>query len=196
MPSQEAIDLSWAMKGGVWWEDIRMAATANQLYSPAGRITFDYTNGGLSFLVNARWNNEWALFTSQMPHSYAEGTTIYVHMHWDQALNAMPNWCAEIRFTNIGGVFGAWTGPLALNANTVAFAANVHQVTGTITVNGAGLGLTLSHMIEIKLYRDSANASGLFAGADPYAAAALVKEMDCHYQVNSPGSWSEFLKWG
>lgn len=173
---------------------MRMAAAADKLYSPAGRITFDYVNGGLGFAVNCIYPTDFALFTTQMAHDYLEGSDIEIHIHWDQALNSLPNWVVEYRFVSIGGVFGAWTGPGALNNNIAAFIANVHQVTDGVTQSGAGL--TLSHNIEVKLYRDTTNVSGLFAGADPYGATALVKETDCHYMKNSLGSWQEYAKEG
>ena len=189
-----AIDLSYALKRHPVWDDMRMAAAADKLFSPAGRITFDYANHGLSFAVNTIYPNDYVIFMTQMSHMYDEGSDIELHVHWDQALNALPNWIVEYRFVNIGVVFPALSAPAVLNNNVAAFIANVHQVTDGVTQSG--VGLTISHDIEVRLYRDTTNVTGLFAGADPYGAAVLVKEFDCHYQRNALGSWAEFLKWG
>ena len=71
---------------------------------------------------------------------------------------------------------------------------------GTTSDSDAVLGNTpaigISGFFEVKVYRDSANASALFAGADPYTVAAQLKEADVHYQKDSLGSWSELNKWG
>lgn len=174
------------------WDDMVMPATASRLVG--ARIQFDSINHGFNFNNNARWNNEYVIWMTQMSHSYREGTDLEIHIHWDQAVNFLPNFCVEYRFVNIGAAFPALAGPVALTNNRAAFVANVHQVTDGVTV--AGAALTLSHMIEVRLYRDTANASGLFAGADPYAPDVTVKELDIHYRRDSFGSWQEYLKWG
>lgn len=179
-----------------YWEDMRMAAAADKLFSPAGRITFDYANGGLAYAAAATYAGDFAIFTTQMSHKFAEGSPLVeIHVHWDQNQNQTPNIVVERRFTNIGSAFTLpFGGPTALNNNIAAWVAGgIHQVTNGAAIVSSSLGI--SHMVEIKLYRDSANASGLFAGADPYVGAWLVKEVDIHYQADSPGSWTEYSKW-
>ncbi len=52
----------------------------------------------------------------------------------------------------------------------------------------------VSAIIDFKIYRDTTNASGLFAGADQQAGDAKLKEFDIHYQIDSSGSNQEFTK--
>ena len=179
-----------------YWDDIRMYATASRLVSPAGRINYDFTNVGLGFQTNCIYPTDYAVFSSQMSHRYEEGRELDTHIHWDQQLNALPNWCITYRFTTPGAPFGAWTGPILLATNQFAWVAGgLHQITDA-AARQAGTGLRLSFIIEVKLFRDTTNVSGLFAGADPYAATALVKEADLHFPINSMGSWAEYAKWG
>jgi hypothetical protein len=49
-------------------------------------------------------------------------------------------------------------------------------------------------MLDIKLWRDTTNASGEFTGADPVAAAVLLKELDIHFELDSFGSNEEYVK--
>jgi hypothetical protein len=55
-------------------------------------------------------------------------------------------------------------------------------------------GTTLSDIIQFRIYRDTANASGLFSGADAYSGYASILFFDVHYQIDSLGSTDEFTK--
>jgi hypothetical protein len=44
------------------------------------------------------------------------------------------------------------------------------------------------------LFRDTGNASGLFAGADPVAADVTIKYNDSHAKYNMLGSRDEIVK--
>ena len=59
---------------------------------------------------------------------------------------------------------------------------------------GYFISTTQHRYLDVKLYRDSSNVSTLFAGADPYTTAVLLKHLDIHYVVNTQGSRSEYTK--
>ena len=54
--------------------------------------------------------------------------------------------------------------------------------------------IKLSASIDLVLFRDSANASGLFAGVDPVAADTTIKYNDGHVRHNTGGSRQEIVK--
>jgi hypothetical protein len=55
-------------------------------------------------------------------------------------------------------------------------------------------GKKISCFFDSKIYRDTANASTLFAGADAYTGNWLLKEYDLHYKKDSLGSAEEYIK--
>jgi hypothetical protein len=174
------------------WEDLRFPATGNRLDSAATRYSFDFTELGVSFDNNSRYTNEQLSFIAQMPHSWKEGTTLDVHLHWIQNQAAIPNWLLAYRVYNNGEDPGAYA-ELPWDAHAITYTSGtICQVTDfpAITMTGK----TISCIMDFKLWRDTTNASGEFAGNDPVATAALLKEMDIHYEVDSLGSNTEYVK--
>ena len=53
--------------------------------------------------------------------------------------------------------------------------------------------IAISGSIDIVLFRDTTNVSGLFAGADPVGTGVTVKYNDSHVQFNKVGSRQEFV---
>jgi hypothetical protein len=52
----------------------------------------------------------------------------------------------------------------------------------------------LSDILQVRVIRDTDNASGLFAGNDPYTATVGAINFDVHYQVDTNGSRQEYAK--
>ena len=179
------------------WEDLRAPAAAHRLFSPAGRITFDFANHGLSFAANATYAADYTLQIFQLSHTYRIGSSVEPHIHWEQNQNQTPNWIAEVKWYNIGAAIPVGlAGPYTLATNRVAWpGGSIHQVTEGLTLINGTAGI--SSIIELRLYRDTANATGLFGGADPYGGAALVKEVDIHFPMDASGSMGAHdAKWG
>lgn len=130
-------------------------------------------------------------FTAQMPHGWKEGTEIYPHVHWTAATIVGTNkvvWGLEYTWTNIGDTFGNTTiitgsDPIAVNAAVDAFE---HVVTSLGTI--IGTNKTLSSMLVCRIFRKSTDA------ADNFAADAGLLEIDFHYEVDSDGSRTEYVK--
>ena len=173
------------------WDDLRVAMT-RAIPGPALAPTFAQfvDDGGGSTGVYAYMfpdNAERQLFFSmQMPHSYKEGTDLLAHVHWSpQTVSLLQvDWLLEYTIANIDGTFG--------NTVTIKMSdlgdgtVNKHQVTASVSINGAGL--TVSHMLICRIYRDGG------VGTDAFVGDAALLEFDVHFEVNTMGSRQELVK--
>ena len=115
-----------------------------------------------------------------------------MHMHWIQNQAAVPNWLMAYRVYNNGEGPGSFT-LLPWDHSIVTYTSGtICQITDFAEISMTGK--TLSCIIDIKLWRDTTNASTEFAGADPVATDVLLKELDIHYEIDSLGSDEEYTK--
>jgi hypothetical protein len=125
-------------------------------------------------------------FETQLPHRWAEGTTLHAHIHWGPATTALGNvvWALEYSFAPIGGNF-----PLTqfLSA-TQAAAGTVRPHQYVDLGNCPQAGNTISTMASGRVYRDATNP------ADTYPDKAILHEFDFHFEIDMPGSRSETTK--
>jgi hypothetical protein len=126
--------------------------------------------------------------TFQMQHDKYLGSAVVPHLHWVQAEDHIPNWLIAYRWYNNGAdPTGAFT-LIKYVSHVYAYSGDtIMQLTNWAPLT-APTGETLSSILDVILYRDSANASSKFAGADPYTAAVAAKEFDIHYRKDSLGS--------
>jgi len=175
------------------WEDLRFPAIGRNIDVSAGRIDYDFAELGVGFANNTRYTEEMVGHIIQLPHAWAEGSEINPHIHWIQAQAAVPNWMIEYRVYNNGDTPPvSWTQAIT---NTPAFtytSGSIAQISGFSSISMTGL--TVSCMVDIKLYRDTGNVSTLFSGADPVNTTVLLKEFDIHYQSDARGSVVEYTK--
>lgn len=183
-------DILWAMKRGIWWDDLRFPA--NIAGKGAQAPTWDTTNLGYIFSHNPPSNQElqWiALF----PHGWTEGSTVEPHIHWALTVNGGAGedvkWDMLYRvYESVGGsVAGAWN-TLEQTIDVSAINADIATVTGFTPVSMSGS--TLAAVMEVRLQRDTADA------ADDHAQDVLLKEFDIHAQFDQLGSIGTFAKWG
>lgn len=157
------------------------------------RVTLNEINNSIDFTSQATMS-DYAYINFQLPHKWEIGSTLYPHVHWEQASGNTPNWLFQYRWQKQGQAKETnWTN---YKSNTNAFA----YTSGTlnqISHNGGivpPVGASLSDIIEIRIIRDTVNASGLFTGATPYTGTASVTSMDIHYRIDSLGSNTEYTK--
>jgi hypothetical protein len=180
------------MRRGRWWEDLRMAAVAVGV----GAVTpsWDGTNLGWIF-PDVVGNNPQMQFITQMPHNYALGEDVEIHIHWalvdtDGAANEDVKWDVQYRVTQTGGIIGAFP---AMTENTIDVSSYLqHELLyhDLADIDMSGVTET-SAIVEIILERDTAGVT-----ADDYKHDVLLKELDIHYPIDSLGSWAELSKWG
>jgi hypothetical protein len=131
----------------------------------------------------------------QVNHFWKPGSVVFPHIHFEQANNNMPNFLIRYRWQINGGTkTTAWTD---YKCNTPVFT----YVSGTlnqIAKGAAGItppvGYSISDNIEIRAFRDNANTSTLFTGADPYTGTVGLTSIDIHVEIDTVGSRGEYTK--
>lgn len=131
----------------------------------------------------------------QLNHDKDLTATIdHPHIHWWQTTANTPNWLLQWRWqTNGAAKTVAWSSA-AYQTNIYAWAAGtINQITDWPEI-AVPVGVQMSDIIQFRILRDNANASGLFVGADPVGATQYITSFDIHFLQNSIGSDSEYVK--
>ncbi len=178
---------------GRWLEDETISAISTEKLNPGARITLDLVELTQDYEDDARFNNEFLGFVYQMKHAWAVSSLVDFHIHWFQNANNTPNWMIEHRTILQGAAASGWTAVANIGNHYPYTAGTILQKTEFASIAPAA---GLSSFLDVKLYRDSTNVSGLFGGADPYAGAAALKQADIHFLKDSIGSLKEEGKWG
>jgi len=182
------------------WEDLRFPFAGRNIDTSSGRIDYNYYNGGIDFQNNARFAaSEAVSMQAQFEHSWIAGSEIRPHLHWLQVGSDEPNWLLAYKIIRNGQANAKETDysnhTLAVkssNAYTYTSGTLV-QITKFPSITPSTMGI--SDMIHFVLFRDTANASTLFADVDPSSITELAFEFDVHYQSNTPnGSRQEYVK--
>jgi hypothetical protein len=185
-------DIVHAMKNGRWYDDLRFPAASARVGATAP--TWDTTNIGYIFDDNPGGANEQLQFVAQLPHQWRIGGYVDIHIHWilledDGAATEDVKWDALYRWYEIGATSNAGFTELS---NTVDVSSQLQWI-HTFTEIGeptAPASPGVSSILEIKLERDTQDA------ADDHPHNVLLKELDLHYEIDSPGSLGEAAKWG
>lgn len=166
-----------------------MAYRWNDLLAPAilgkptagGKPDYDYTNGGYLFPKNDP--SEALQFQFQMPHDWAIGTTIYPHVHVQQARNEQATFRFTYNWAAIGAAAAAPSGTYDCDTYAAAYTSGtIHQlVHGAAGISGSGIS-GVSSVLKMVLARTD----------NVYDATMLVTSVDIHYQIASIGSRSQF----
>lgn len=173
------------------WRD---ALTDSLLLKQAGTgVSTNATESTVDFITGANLS-DWVYCNIQLNHDRDHTSPIYPHIHWLQAQNNVPNFLLEYRWQVLGGAkTTAWT---QIKCNTAAFtytSGTLHQICYAGAVNPP-VGTTISDIVQWRIYRDNANTSTKFAGADPYTTTVGILAFDLHLQINSLGSTDEYAK--
>ncbi len=157
-------------------------------------VSINTNENTLEFVDSANLS-DYAYFNYQLSHKWKNGSDVSPHIHFEQANANVPNFMIQYRWQRQGQAkTTAWTN-LKLNVSVFTY------VSGTLNQisNGANIAPPtgygqVSDIIEMRLIRDTANASGLFAGADPYSGTVAITSMDLHYECDTLGSRTEYTK--
>lgn len=180
------------------WQEVSTPLFGQSLDTSLGRIDYNYAELTIDYASNARYPEEQLGVVTQLLHSRKSLSEIRPHLHWIQNSNNFPNLLIEYRAFNNGELVpGSFTQKaLTVSDNLFAYpgSGNFHQITEFNLPVAVGESLGLSGTFECKIYRDSANASGLFAGADTYPGVLSVKYYDIHFINDMLGSREEYTK--
>lgn len=200
IPKAQVVNGSVAFLKPPQWSDLSSSAVGSRIDTGTGRLAYDYFNGGINFKNNARYPEEPLCISLQFPHGIYLGTgaVLKAHFHWYQSQVATPNFLFGYKKVKkntsitIETDFSNYTFFIP-DSNVFTYTSGtLYQITrfGEIDITD----MTLSDTFDIVFFRDTANASGLFAGVDPVATDAIMKYIDCHAQWDSIGSGNEYSK--
>jgi hypothetical protein len=177
-----------------WRDELSDAVSLQQTGTGISRntteSTVDYTH--LSDLSDFMFAN------IQMNHDKDLTSNIYPHIHWTQEKNYSPNFLIQYRWQINGRTkTTSWTN---LPCNTLAFtytSGSINQISYSNPITPPE-NVSLSDIIQFKIFRDNNNTSTVFPGTDPYNtggnATVSVLSFDIHLQLNSIGSDNEYTK--
>ena len=185
------------MYADTYFDDLQYQMVGQKMESPSSHIVYHSATDTINFYKTCDWNDDWITMVIQMSHRWKVGSVIYPHLHWVQQAAAMPNLIIGWRW-NVNGA--AWNGTYAYikhSANVYDWSSgNLNQITkfGSITPpSGAGL----SDLLFIRIYRDVANESTEFTGAENDANVqddVFACSFDIHFEIDSAGSDTEYVK--
>lgn len=179
---------------GESWDDLSGPLIAANIDLGSGRINYDYINAAIVFQNNARYPDEPLVVPVQFRHSQkiGAGTILKPHIHWLQTESNVPNFLLAYKITNQGSLttidsdYSNYTF-LTTSGNAFTYVSGVlQQISHFPDIDVSSV--TLSGTIDFVLFRDTANASGLFAGSDPVSGDARARWFDCHAKFNGLGS--------
>lgn len=175
------------------WRDELGQLIGQRLESPASDIVQNNAEGSLTYKTSAT-TADYVIINIQINHDWKFGSDIKPHLHWFQASATMPHWLIQYRWQKNGSAkTTAWTNQKwAANAFTYS-AGTLNQITGFGSI-AAPAGYSISDILQIRLIRDTANASTLFTGADALAASVEAVSFDVHREIDTVGSRQEYVK--
>ena len=130
-------------------------------------------------------------FAVQMPHQWKEETDLHPHVHWAKSdTNAGDvTWGMEFTKQEIHATFPNTTIITASTPHGGASAQGDHKHSltelGTIDMTGFD---SVSSMLVCRVFRDATNV------LDTYTSDAFLLEIDFHYEIDSLGSETEYIK--
>ncbi len=172
------------------WDDIRVSTSGTRKGAAPPTLTTIRDDGSGSTGVFADLFSATAqkdlFFEVQIPHGFAQSSTMKPHLHWLTAGTNTGNvvWQLEYTYADIGDAFPETT----LSSVTAAASATpyAHQMTyfDDITPGSAGV----SGMFICRLSRVGDD------GDDTCTDASSLLEFDFHYQFNRNGSRQEVVQ--
>lgn len=123
----------------------------------------------------------------QFPHRRRLNSIIYPHVHWGPSNTDAGNvkWQLEYSCANINDTFPASSTISVIDASDTV--AHKHQIVAFPEIDTSLYG-TLSSMCLMRIFRNPAD------GSDNYESDAELYEFDIHYEVDTDGSRSEYVK--
>jgi len=177
------------------WDDLRVPITSVRLGGVADpdfvlwRKDQAGTSTGVGCFAFDGSATQQVYFQAQLPHAYAEGTTIEPHIHF--TTSAAPVAGQTVRFgleytySAVGEVLPVTQTIYALYTFTAEDVAYKQYILG-FDPDISDPDMKISSMFSCRLFRDPGN--------DTYAPDALVLEFDIHYQIDADGSIQKLAK--
>jgi len=170
------------------WDDLRFPATG---LNPPGAVSdpdVDTTDGTLLF---DKASTETIVGIAQVPHAWKVGTNLRPHIHWTPTDDTAGDvvWKLEYKVAPIGDDVPAAYTAATTTATIAADSDTLHILTEFDDIDMSEV-TGLSCIILWKLSR----IGGSTDPADDYDNDAKLLELDFHYQIDSVGSDTEYVK--
>jgi hypothetical protein len=155
-------------------------------------ITEDTTDTTINYSTNATLTS-FQYTNMQLNHDRVASEVIYPHFHWLQSSGNTPNMLIQFRYCANLSTVADWTYLKCDNLATTYPGGTFHQI-GITTGITPPSNSTVSDVIQFKIYRDTLNASGLFASTDNYSLPVKLMSFDAHIITDMLGSRTEYVK--
>lgn len=173
------------------WDDLRIVPGS---FDRPGIADPDYViyypnGGGLGVYLPEFAKNDFACFIVQMPHSYKEGSNIFIHVHWtpgtrgNEESGATVGWKIDYSWANIGDNFGDMQ--TADLSDACDGTDHKHQMSPDIEISG--VGKHISSMLMCNIRRSDTGTDDTWAGTAS-GELPLLLEVDIHYESETIGS--------
>jgi len=179
------------------WDDLRIVPGSFDYAGVADPSLENWQPGGSGrvFKIYKFKKNDVAYASTQMPHDYKEGTDLEFHIHWTPAdrggaeAGNIVGWKVDYSIANVGSSFPASS--TADLQHTCTGTDDFHEIVASVAVNGSDL--TISHIIELAIYRSDTGADDTWVGTTNAQSPGLL-EFDIHYEKDGFGSREETTK--
>ena len=170
------------------WDDLRVSlATAKAPAANAPGFEQVVDDGAASIGVFSYHfaDGQYLFLTTQMPHNWKVGSTIFPHIHFMTTSDVDPadNFGIgyEYTWTNKDADIAATTSGESRDLSTGVDSSGQHQLLYVPVAGLDGTGKTLSSILLFRLYRAA-------AVADNYADDVIITDFDIHYELDTVGS--------
>jgi len=178
------------------FRDELQSVTGAQITSPSADFQINIPEGSVTAEASARYPADYITTNWQLNHDWKSGTVIYPHIHWWQTTVNEPNWILAYRWQIQSGAKATTWNDLRFSANIFAYTAGtLNQITRFPTITPpVGYG-QVSDIVQVRLYRDVTNVSGLFDASETSPVDQDVVNLDVHIEVDMFGSAQEYRKY-
>jgi hypothetical protein len=175
------------------WLDEKGQLSGAKLVSPSSKVVQDDAEGGYYYKDTAT-TADYIWVNIQLNHDRKHGVILSPHLHWWQGSATVPNWLLEYRYQKQGAAkttswsSAAWSGhAFVYTAGTLCQITDFPDITPP---SGDGV----SDVLQVRVVRDTGNASGLFGGVDGLVGNVYIYDFDVHKEVDGMGSKGEYVK--
>lgn len=174
--------------GNTYWDDLRFPAAGIRV-GPSFPPSF--TTYGMGNLIAPEFidsADRYVHVSAQMSHSYKLGTDIEAHVHFTSGSNTNTGnleWVFEC--DNLADLGETWTGTTIYNAvMALDGTAQKHYYMDVDWIDGSST-TQVSAMLSCRIHRNTAVAGDV-------SGSVWLKEIDFHYELDTPGSEEEDSK--
>ena len=163
------------------WVDEKVPFTRDK-QGQSSKPDFDFTELGLLFPQNNEGEEVYLII--QFNHDYKLGTSVSPHLHYIQDESGVPVFEMTYRWYDNGESPGAWTTIETANAVATYTSGSILQILEFPMISGVDI-TGVSSFMDVIIRRQT---------GDGITGDVLVKEFDIHYQKDSMGSNTEYVK--